>query len=422
VRRLARAIPLDADDRPVAAMLLLPFFLLAFTIAANQALKSNAAGHYLATRFPSAPSLMRRDPVSRARTELPVAIPLPASTTTIPTVAAAIPATTTPVEMPVAKEIRSTVQVGLPAVAMPASAPPDTAGIAAGEIEPAIAADGIGSVDLRAAPAGEILVSLAPTMIPPAGAPPALAAAPWPLVPDEDAPVCRPKAKPAAMPVASLHQRWPADERGWADLGQRLAEAARSQLGTLVIYNDSYQRIAYPMGDVPALFGVCTDVVIRAYRALGIDLQAEVQRARLGSGDASIDHRRTETLRRLFGRYGETLPVSSFADDYQPGDIVTYHRPQNRRSRSHIAIVADVVGPSGRPMIVHNRGWGPQLEDALFADPITGHYRYSGIRPSARSRPGIAADRGNASHVAQIRSVPARPVLDAAFKPDQPVR
>lgn len=171
---------------------------------------------------------------------------------------------------------------------------------------------------------------------------------------------------------------------GMSPFGQRLAEAARRQLGEFVVYNDAYRRIAYPRGDVSKLYGVCTDVVIRAYRDVGIDLQVAVQEARVGSGDRSIDHRRTETLRRFFQRAGLSLPITSFAEDYLPGDIVTYARPQNTgtASRSHIAMVADVIAPSGRPMIVHNRGWGPQLEDALFVDQITGHYRYgSGPRP-----------------------------------------
>lgn len=167
---------------------------------------------------------------------------------------------------------------------------------------------------------------------------------------------------------------------GMPSFGQRLAAAARRQLGEFVIYNDAYRSISYPRGDVAKLYGVCTDVVIRAYRDLGIDLQVAVQTARVGSGDRNIDHRRTETLRRFFQRSGESLPVTTFSEDYLPGDIVTYARPQNTgtASRSHIAMVSDVIAPSGRPMIVHNRGWGPQLEDALFVDRITGHYRYSG--------------------------------------------
>ena len=85
-----------------------------------------------------------------------------------------------------------------------------------------------------------------------------------------------------------------------AEFGLRLAEAAQAQVGGFVIYNDKYRSISYPMGDVPPLFGVCTDVVVRAYRALGLDLQELVHEAKSGSGDKNIDHRRTEVLRRFF--------------------------------------------------------------------------------------------------------------------------
>lgn len=162
------------------------------------------------------------------------------------------------------------------------------------------------------------------------------------------------------------------------EFGQALAAAALRQTADFVVYTDKYRKLAFPMGDVPSLFGVCTDVVIRAYRALGVDLQARIHAARIGSSDPSIAHRRTFTLRRYFASRGASLPISDFAEDYLPGDIVTYYRPQNSGSRDHIAIVAAAVSPSGRPMIVHNRGWGPQLEDALFVDKITGHYRYRG--------------------------------------------
>src|SRR5262249_17456509 len=89
--------------------------------------------------------------------------------------------------------------------------------------------------------------------------------------------------------------------------GQKLIEAARTQLNEIVIYNPRYAQIAYPMGDVAPMFGVCTDVVIRAYRDLGIDLQELIQHTKFGSGDRSIDHRRTETLRKFLAAYGENL-------------------------------------------------------------------------------------------------------------------
>lgn len=176
-----------------------------------------------------------------------------------------------------------------------------------------------------------------------------------------------------------------------APFGTRLAQAAETQIKNFVIYDDKYRQISRIGGDVPALYGVCTDVVVRAYRAVGIDLQVLVQASRLGAGDPNIDHRRTETLRRFLARFGESLPTTPFGEDYQPGDIVTYWRPQNSGSKSHIAVVAATLGPSGNPMIIHNRGWGPQMEDGLFVDRLTGHYRYDGTnRPPM---PQMAASR-----------------------------
>ncbi len=161
--------------------------------------------------------------------------------------------------------------------------------------------------------------------------------------------------------------------------GLALSDAAKAQSQELVVYNARYMQIAYPRGDVPALFGVCSDVVIRAYRALDIDLQELVHQSRTGPTDTSIDHRRTELLRKFFATHGESLPVSPYSEDFLPGDIVTYYRPQNKSSTAHIAIVTDELAPSGRPMIAHNRGWGVQLEDALFVDQMTGHYRFRGL-------------------------------------------
>jgi uncharacterized protein YijF (DUF1287 family) len=172
-----------------------------------------------------------------------------------------------------------------------------------------------------------------------------------------------------------------------------LAAAARAQLRDLVIYNPTYFRIRYPMGDVPSLFGVCTDVIVRAYRTLGIDLQALIQETGSGRGDRNIDHRRVEVVRRFFSRHGAGLPITDLSEDYQPGDIVTYYRPQNRSSTSHIAIVTDQLAPSGRPMIIHNRGWGPQLEDALFVDKITGHYRFTGLANASKIEAGVKKSR-----------------------------
>ncbi len=207
-------------------------------------------------------------------------------------------------------------------------------------------------------------------------------------------PLVQPSPRPAAIcePMPDLAVRaqrridasFPSGVRA-ESFGRALAQAAAAQLDDVVIYNPRYARVRFPNGDVSPLYGVCTDVVVRAYRALGVDLQTLVRQTRTGRGDTNIDHRRVDVLRKFFAKHGETLPISDLADDYMPGDIVTYYRPQNRVSTAHIAIVTDQRAPSGRLMILHNRGWGPQLEDALFVDKITGHYRYSGHseRPAA---------------------------------------
>ncbi len=182
--------------------------------------------------------------------------------------------------------------------------------------------------------------------------------------------------------------------------GRMLAAAARRETEDLVIYTDKYRDMGFPMGDVRPLYGVCTDVVVRAYRALGVDLQVLVHNAKLGTGDPSIDHRRVETLRRFFAKYGTSIPVTDFVEEYQPGDIVTYRRPEGRGSQTHIAIVSDVIAPSGRPLVVHNRGWGPQLEDALFANSMTGHYRFAAT-PVAEQTISQPTAPGTMHHAAQ---------------------
>ncbi len=202
--------------------------------------------------------------------------------------------------------------------------------------------------------------------------------------------------------------------------GLALAASARRQLESFVIYNDRYTRLKYPMGDVHPMYGVCTDVIIRAYRDLGIDLQELVQTTKTGSGDPNIDHRRVDTLRKFFSRFGESLPISSFPEDYKPGDIVSYWRPQNRHSRTHIAVVSDQTGPSGRPLIIHNRGWGPQQEDGLFVDEITGHYRFTGLRPgrqppSTQPTSRVSPIQSKPDREARATSTPGKPILKAGM-------
>jgi uncharacterized protein YijF (DUF1287 family) len=140
------------------------------------------------------------------------------------------------------------------------------------------------------------------------------------------------------------------------------------------------------MGDVPDNVGVCTDVVIRSYRGVGIDLQQRVhedmkanfsrypQNWGLSRPDSNIDHRRVPNLQTFFKRKGRVLPVSSEADDYQAGDIVTWWLPGNL---PHIGIVSDSYVPgTQRPLIIHNIGRGPKEEDILFVYEISGHFRY----------------------------------------------
>jgi uncharacterized protein len=172
-------------------------------------------------------------------------------------------------------------------------------------------------------------------------------------------------------------------------LGPAIAAAALDQTRDFVVYSAKYRRLSYPLGDMASFYGACSDVIIRAYRTIGLDLQELVQRTRVGNGDASIDHRRTETLRKFFTLYGDSLTPTAYPEDYQPGDIVTYYRPFSRVSRAHIAVVSDVRAPTGRMMIVHNRGWGAQLEDALFVDRITGHYRFDGSKLVGVPRPAV---------------------------------
>jgi hypothetical protein len=169
----------------------------------------------------------------------------------------------------------------------------------------------------------------------------------------------------------------------------RLSAAALERTSHTVRYEGAYVRIPYPGGDVPASTGVCTDEVIRSYRALGIDLQKEVHedmarhfalypRLWKGTGpDTNIDHRRVPNLRVFFTRKGQSLPVTKEAADYLPGDLVTWTLPGNL---PHIGLVVDAKADSGRYQIVHNVGQGPKREDVLFAWPITGHYRYAGPR------------------------------------------
>lgn len=170
---------------------------------------------------------------------------------------------------------------------------------------------------------------------------------------------------------------------------QRLVSAAIERTNHPARYDPAYVRIPYPGGDVPEGTGVCTDEIIRSYRAVGVDLQKEVHEDMeqnfsayprkwkwfSGKPDSNIDHRRVPNLMVFFARKGESLPVTNLPRDYAPGDLVTYDLGGNV---PHIGMVVDRKGASGRNMIEHNIGQGPRIEDVLFNWKITGHYRYYG--------------------------------------------
>ena len=165
-----------------------------------------------------------------------------------------------------------------------------------------------------------------------------------------------------------------------------LVSAALDRTNHHVIYEGSYRKIDYPMGDVPENIGVCTDVVVRSYRELGLDLQQLVHEDMkadfsqypknwgLKRPDTNIDHRRVPNLERFFERHGQTLAITDDAKDYLPGDIVSWRLAGGL---PHIGIVTDKKSAkSDNYMIVHNIGLGPKLEDVLFDYRIVGHYRY----------------------------------------------
>jgi uncharacterized protein YijF (DUF1287 family) len=167
---------------------------------------------------------------------------------------------------------------------------------------------------------------------------------------------------------------------------KQLAQSAVTLTADEVTYDPSYFTISYPNGDVPAHKGVCTDVIIRAYRKMGIDLQRlvhEDMRKRfneypkkwgLKGPDKNIDHRRVPNLMCFFDRYGEQKTLAAQASAYLPGDIVCWNLGNGLL---HIGLISDVASADGkRYQVVHNIGSGQVLEDCLFQYTIIGHYRY----------------------------------------------
>lgn len=173
---------------------------------------------------------------------------------------------------------------------------------------------------------------------------------------------------------------------GWAQ--NPVSNAAKSIIDPSVIYDGSYQSIAYPNGDVAADRGVCSDVIVRAYRTLNIDLQSAVHNDMrtyfnaypsqrmwgLSKPDKNIDHRRVPNLETFLTRQGASLPITQNPDNYRAGDIVSWRL---HNGLPHIGIVIDERSQDKkRPLVVHNIGQGQIAEDVLFEWKIVGHFRY----------------------------------------------
>ena len=169
--------------------------------------------------------------------------------------------------------------------------------------------------------------------------------------------------------------------------GTNLAKAAETITKDTVVYDPSYFSIPYPNGDIPEDRGVCTDVIIRAYRELGTDLQQLIHEDMsdnfdsypnnwgLTHPDPNIDHRRAPNLMTFFTRQNAELNISMNVVDHLPGDVICWDLGSGIL---HIGIVsATKAKGTDRYLIVHNIGAGQVLEDVLFEYTIIGHYRYS---------------------------------------------
>ena len=172
--------------------------------------------------------------------------------------------------------------------------------------------------------------------------------------------------------------------------GLKLAKSAEKQIGVTVSYDPAYRHMAYPGGDVSRDTGVCTDVVIRAYRDQGIDLQKEIHedmRAHfdiypkiwgMKTTDTNIDHRRVQNMQTFMKRHGQVLSNDS---DFRPGDIVTWNLKDNGML-PHVGIIAMGKNGNGTPLVIHNINSGTRKENMLYTYTITGHYRYNKNRKS----------------------------------------
>jgi hypothetical protein len=206
----------------------------------------------------------------------------------------------------------------------------------------------------------------------------------------------------AALSTAQAKPVWEDASRSWED---RLGAAAEERANHSVVYDGSGRSIAYPMGDVPADRGVCTDEVVRIYRKVGIDFQQLVHEDMMRAffeypqkfgekrPNTNIDHRRVGNLQTFLERNATVLPITDKGEDYKPGDIVVWDLDN---TQLHIGVVTRKRSKDGtRPLVLHNIAHGPKINDQLFYFPILGHYRFDGqvkhtgpfLKPTAFARP-----------------------------------
>ena len=185
----------------------------------------------------------------------------------------------------------------------------------------------------------------------------------------------KPQDKPQPAPQVKL-----------APAVEKMVNAAHTQTEVTKTYDPAYTVIPYPNGDVPREKGVCTDVIVRAFRdGANVDLQKDVhedmkrnftvypKKWGLKKPDPNIDHRRVPNLMTYFMRQGKSLPLAQESKDYQPGDIVAWDMGGGI---THIGIMSSQWDESvGRYKVVHNVGWGVAIEDRLYDWKIIGHYR-----------------------------------------------
>ena len=211
---------------------------------------------------------------------------------------------------------------------------------------------------------------------------------PAPTAPAAEAPPPTPLEPPAAEPASAA-------AAAPARLASRLVAGARLSIERAPRYDPTYVEIAYPGGDPPLDQGGAVDLVVRAFRHAGIDLQKALQEDRraepaaypINEPDPSIDHRRIRNLAPLFDRLAESLPPGREAD-WTAGDVVLWDRNADGIA-GHVGIVTDETGPSGHLLVAHHHRVSeefagiPSIDDVLFRWPVAGHYRWPAATAAA---------------------------------------